>query len=634
VITYSTFGYLRNIYFYFIIGFLFLSVDVFPQQVSTVAVIEPNRTQDSLKVTRLIEVFYSNTSSLDSSIIYAKEALEIANNYNFIYEKSRALNVLGNAYNNLGEFNKALAYYYEAHHWLLKNDINDVRLFSSSLNIGRMEVLLGNYTLGIDYLEKALKLAELANNKNFLCLSYINLGHVFFDLDRLDVSSEYYLKGLYFAHKMKDQTRVSGLLTDLGNVNYKRKKYETAFKYYSSAQKIKEKLDDFQGMSITLLNMGSCNHMLGETATDQNEKKERFREALQYFNKALVISKEYNLKATESLVLNNIGVLNIQIENIKEGLRFCHEAEKIAEQTGEILRKQDVYDCLYAGYKELNQPDKALIYLERFNEIKDSLFSREALKRANQLQFERELTYREAIQQAELEKERALSEIKNKQQQYKIIILIVLLGLALFIVFLLIRQRRKTIQNYREIVRKNVELMKSEAELHVFKEKEKSDEFDLAALEVKNKEQKVVIENIDEAELKESKLNISEEQSSLLLNKINILFYKEKIYLDYDLTLSSLAEKLNSNTTYVSRIINDSFGKNFSAVISEFRVKEARKMLADPKFNNLTIEGIARETGFRSMPSFNRAFKSYTGVSPSFFKHTAQEGLDKPEEVD
>jgi AraC-like DNA-binding protein len=374
--------------------------------------------------------------------------------------------------------------------------------------------------------------------------------------------------------------------------------------------------------------------MLGEAASDQNEKKERFREALQYFNRALVISEKFNLKATESLVLNNIGVLNIQIENFKEGLRFCHEAEKIAKQTGEILRKQEVYDCLYVGYKELNQNDKALKYLEQFKNIKDSLFSREALKRANQLQFERELAYREAIQQAELEKERALSEIKNKQQQYKIIILIVLLGLALFIVFLLIRQRRKTIQNYREIVRKNVELMKSEAELHVFKEKEKSDEFDLAALEVKNKEQKLAEENIDETELKEPKLNISEEQSSLLLNKINILLYKEKIYLDYELTLSSLADKLNSNTTYVSRIINDSFGKNFSAVISEFRVKEARKMLADPKFNNLTIEGIARETGFRSMPSFNRAFKSYTGVSPSFFKQTAQEGLDKPEEVD
>lgn len=92
---------------------------------------------------------------------------------------------------------------------------------------------------------------------------------------------------------------------------------------------------------------------------------------------------------------------------------------------------------------------------------------------------------------------------------------------------------------------------------------------------------------------------------------------QEKLYRDQDLTIYKLAKLLNTNSKYLSVIINKEFGKNFVNFINDYRVEEAKiNLLRDVK-HSLTIEAHGQNVGFKSKSSFNLAFKKSTGYTPT-----------------
>jgi putative ABC transport system permease protein len=91
-------------------------------------------------------------------------------------------------------------------------------------------------------------------------------------------------------------------------------------------------------------------------------------------------------------------------------------------------------------------------------------------------------------------------------------------------------------------------------------------------------------------------------------------------YQDSELTLSSLAEKLDLHPHELSRIINKSLKKNFPDFVNELRVAEVIRKMKDKANDRLTLLGIAYDAGFNSKTSFNRAFKQMSGKSPTEFK--------------
>lgn len=93
----------------------------------------------------------------------------------------------------------------------------------------------------------------------------------------------------------------------------------------------------------------------------------------------------------------------------------------------------------------------------------------------------------------------------------------------------------------------------------------------------------------------------------------------EAYWRDPDLTLASLARKLGTNTTYVSRALNEGLGQSFSAFINARRVKEAQALMVE-KGQEADLMGIAFEAGFNSKASFNRAFSEFAGMSPSAWR--------------
>ena len=211
------------------------------------------------------------------------------------------------------------------------------------------------------------------------------------------------------------------------------------------------------------------------------------------------------------------------------------------------------------------------------------------------------------------EKTIALLENKNEMKQKEIdfskkVILFILTVLTLLILLLsilyLYQKRQK--ESNQALVRLNLNATSNEVQPTLESKKQ----------ETENQSQPHEI-NTDSTKL-------SSLQKQLLLSKIIESFENDKVYLRDDLTIVKLAEMLNSNKSYLSRIINDNFNKNFSTFVNEYRIKEARKLLADPSNWNLKIETIGEKVGFKSKSSFNKAFKLYTGITPSYFLTSIQ----------
>ncbi|MDB5015501.1 MAG: AraC family transcriptional regulator [Mucilaginibacter sp.] len=97
-----------------------------------------------------------------------------------------------------------------------------------------------------------------------------------------------------------------------------------------------------------------------------------------------------------------------------------------------------------------------------------------------------------------------------------------------------------------------------------------------------------------------------------------------KIYLDQDISINSLANKAKISAALISATINREFGKNFRNLVNEYRIEEVKEKLLNPKFSHLSILGVALESGFNSEASFYRSFKKHTGISPSDYLNSTK----------
>lgn len=110
-----------------------------------------------------------------------------------------------------------------------------------------------------------------------------------------------------------------------------------------------------------------------------------------------------------------------------------------------------------------------------------------------------------------------------------------------------------------------------------------------------------------------------------LSKRLEELMRNQKKYLDPDISLKQLAFLLNTNTTYLSQVINQEFNKNFNDFINELRVKEACRLIETGQFHLQTLEAIGNEVGFNSKSVFFTLFKKFTGMSPSAYRKTFQD---------
>lgn len=112
-----------------------------------------------------------------------------------------------------------------------------------------------------------------------------------------------------------------------------------------------------------------------------------------------------------------------------------------------------------------------------------------------------------------------------------------------------------------------------------------------------------------------------------LFRALQDLMQVERLYADHDLRIRDLADRLKIPEYKLRRMINQRLGhRNFNQYINSYRIAEAsERLLAERELPVLTI---ALDVGFRSISSFNAAFRALHGCSPTEYRNLAAQSTE------
>lgn len=104
------------------------------------------------------------------------------------------------------------------------------------------------------------------------------------------------------------------------------------------------------------------------------------------------------------------------------------------------------------------------------------------------------------------------------------------------------------------------------------------------------------------------------------------LMLEEQLFLQPGLTLTDVAERLNTNKTYISKAVNQTYKLGFPELLNVLRVDYAEQYIR--KHPRATQEEIAKASGFLSASSFNSTFKRITGFTPKVWSASKRSSVN------
>lgn len=110
-----------------------------------------------------------------------------------------------------------------------------------------------------------------------------------------------------------------------------------------------------------------------------------------------------------------------------------------------------------------------------------------------------------------------------------------------------------------------------------------------------------------------------EKELSGLLEKLQLLMIKDKVFLNPDLNLKLLSNYLGISEKNCSYMMNKGMNTNFNQYVNNFRIEAFKEKIKEGQNKAFTLTSIAYECGFNSKSTFNRVFKLNCGVTPSEF---------------
>ncbi|ATQ44350.1 AraC family transcriptional regulator [Caulobacter mirabilis] len=107
----------------------------------------------------------------------------------------------------------------------------------------------------------------------------------------------------------------------------------------------------------------------------------------------------------------------------------------------------------------------------------------------------------------------------------------------------------------------------------------------------------------------------------VLVARLNQLMETDRVHLDPGLTFEAFVRAMGAPERTVRQLINQRLGyDHFRTFLNAYRVQEARRLLADPARADDKLIAIAFDSGFASLPSFNRVFRDIEGRPPSAYR--------------
>ncbi|MEM1112660.1 MAG: AraC family transcriptional regulator [Pseudomonadota bacterium] len=115
--------------------------------------------------------------------------------------------------------------------------------------------------------------------------------------------------------------------------------------------------------------------------------------------------------------------------------------------------------------------------------------------------------------------------------------------------------------------------------------------------------------------------NLDTDALESLWLRLQALMANDRPYLEHELRIADLAERLETSTAHLSQVINQCGGKNFFDYVSSYRVEMAKDLLVR---GDAGMAQVAQDAGFNSQSAFYRQFRKVTGLAPGEFQRQQQ----------
>ncbi|WP_298517205.1 AraC family transcriptional regulator [uncultured Kordia sp.] len=494
--------------------------------------------------------------------------------------------------------------------------------------LGRINYHLKKYSKANQYYDQAIKAIKKqhAIYPKELVFLLKQKGQSFLDTQQIDSSYHYYSRALDTIHKYRLNDLKVSIQANIAMIKSEISDFKEALKLHQNNLQFLKNINPENYTSYnkydveyiaTLLNIATAHRRLKNLDSANIYNAAALQRNQQVLNQTLapqVKSIQHKLKGH---LLTNQGIIAFHQKLFDESLQYFSRAKAIQDSLNihsfslecdlfkgkNYLMKKEYDTAIYFGKKAIKGFEKKYQFsstrnlLDAYLLLSNCYEKIEDYKHAN-FYYEK---YRQRYEQVlDPQKIHVLNTIEN---EYKSSFLrksnkilekksSLLLGIALLLILLLLGgylfHRRKIIKNKR-----------------VFEE---------LMLKIKNleahKEQKTVPKT-------HSSLQIDEKTVQIILDKLTRL-EENHFFLDKSYDLSTTAQKIGTNTSYLSAIINHYKAKNFKEYMNVLKINHALLTLKEnTTYRKYAINALATEFGYNSTLTFSRAFKKYSGLNPS-----------------
>lgn len=305
-----------------------------------------------------------------------------------------------------------------------------------------------------------------------------------------------------------------------------------------------------------------------------------------YYNKSHQLFNQYHLPLFDKTrVLLVMSRFYFQRKNYPKAIRFSHSGLDVTRENNHPILKREFYNILFKAYLETNQIDSSKYYSRLYDKANENIQS-----------------INNSTVNTVFEKYRKQNETDNSHRIRNVLILIVItcatvaMGSAHWI-----KSNRKS--SYQ----REPKIQHMENYVHKMKIE--------------------VINDLKSSAPHTGSVNITSETVAFLLKKLD-KFERSNRFTKQDVTLSSIAYDMGTNSRYISQIIKEHRGKNFNAYINSLRIGFiTQKLQEDPNFRKYKIAYLAQYAGFSSGVVFTTIFKKETGMTPSSYINLLTENV-------
>ncbi len=464
-----------------------------------------------------------------------------------------------------------------------------------------------DYPAALTLYIRAMELARKEGNDSIYLFCTVSIGNIYDAFGDHKSSLAYYLKG-YDAVKKTGMTNFkANFLTNIVTEYARLGNAKEAKKYFALCEKLpQDEFSDYQKYFF-IYNRARVFAVSGQYA-----------EAIDEHRRAMRFAQNHNMGPMLQLYQKSeIGNIYTSWGKPKEAIAMGRECVHDAKKTGSGEMLVNAYKMLADAFRLENKPDSVEKYRKLYFLLNDSVYNTkqfyEAQSKLNDYE-EREQQY-----QISLLNQRIL------MQKYVTVSIIAFLLLVLIFSYALYKKNRNLTKTQRLLIDRNKDMERREQQNRTLL-KQYLEQIDKNT----HGNEKQNEEKWEEKQEKDNSSQHSDDIDKHLLSLINDAMNDTSVISNPDFSLQMLAEMVESNMSYVSRIINNSYQKSFKTLLNERRIQEACHKLTDRQhYGSYTMQVIYEEVGYKSASSFIRAFKRIYNMTPSEYQKVADECAER-----